>query len=377
MGKYALLVTIAAALALSLYARQSRKLSTDAAEEIADRQKIVIARQIARSAYDSGVSEVKRQFGVGLNQCKQNDGGTFELTTSPVSGDTVQQIQVVGRYGTDECSCTDCPQYSISSEAVVDVNGSFSAVTFDASLDLEDTNLSGGGSGPVISGNDAANEQDRTGVSLSEAGDETTMREKFCGRSESDVRGMGGICDVIHDSDIDLEPLNDEVSDLAEDQAAEESKLCGIGSGKGNGKGKSGSGGGSVGSSENPAVVKVEGDCTLAGNSGGTGILYVDGGSLTMKGNSEWKGMILIAGEEGFKTSKGTPRVEGSLAFYQGESPEGGSLDMRGTASIQYNSDRINEVQEELEVDALEKLLDSPAREEVRVINQSQGVKRQ
>lgn len=50
---------------------------------------------------------------------------------------------------------------------------------------------------------------------------------------------------------------------------------------------------------------------------------------------------------------------------------------MRGTSSIQYNSDRINEVQEELEVDALEKLLDSPAHEEVRVINQSQGVKRQ
>lgn len=62
-----------------------------------------------------------------------------------------------------------------------------------------------------------------------------------------------------------------------------------------------------MGSSENPAVVKVEGDCTLAGNSGGTGILYVDGGSLTMKGNSEWKGMILIAGEGDLKPARGLP----------------------------------------------------------------------
>lgn len=123
-------------------------------------------------------------------------GGTFELTTSPLSGDTVQ-VRAVGRYGGDGCSCTECPQYAISGEATLEPNGSFSALTFDGSL--ASANLSGGGKGPVISGNDAAGKQDRNGVSLSESGDRATMRNEFCGRSGSDVQGIGGDCDVVHD----------------------------------------------------------------------------------------------------------------------------------------------------------------------------------
>jgi len=366
MGKYVLLVTLASATALSLYAGQFQRAQVNAQEERADRQKIVLARQIARSAHASGVSEMKRQFGVGLNQCEQHEGGTFELSTSPFSGDSVQ-VQAVGRYGTDDCGCTDCPQYSIRSTAVLEQNGSFSALTFDGAL--ESANLSGGGRGPVISGKDAAGEQDRNGVSLSETGDEKRMREEFCKRSGSDVQGIGGNCDVIHDPDIDLEPLDEEVSDLAEEQSTHEGEdLCGAGGGRDRGRG-GGAGRGSVGSAERPAVVEIEDDCKLSGNSGGTGILYVDGGSLTMTGNSEWEGMILVAEEGEFKASKGTPRVEGSVAFY-----EGGSLDMRGTASIQYNSDRIRELREAFDIRALKQLVEAPAREEVRMTNRSQGV---
>lgn len=65
-----------------------------------------------------------------------------------------------------------------------------------------------------------------------------------------------------------------------------------------------------MGSPENPAVVKVENDCSLSGNSGGTGILYVDGGSLTMTGNSEWKGMVFVTGDGSFEASKGTPNID-------------------------------------------------------------------
>ncbi|MCS3655746.1 hypothetical protein GGQ11_000505 [Salinibacter ruber] len=56
--------------------------------------------------------------------------------------------------------------------------------------------------------------------------------------------------------------------------------------------------------------MKVENDCSLSGNSGGTGILYVDGGSLTMTGNSEWKGMVFVTGDGSFEASKGTPNID-------------------------------------------------------------------
>lgn len=362
MGKYILLITIGASAALSLYTGQFQSAQLDARGEVADRQKIVIARQMARSAYASGVSAIKRKFSASLNQCESvaDQQSSFELTTIPQPGGTVE-IRAVGRYGIDGCSCTECPQYAISGEAELQPNGSFSALTFDGPL--ESVNLAGGGGGPVISGKDAAGEQDRNGVSLSEAEDETRMKDEFCGRSASDVQGVGGDCDVVHDPKIDLDPLDEEISDLVGEQSThEEGDLCGGGKGNGN------SGGGPVGSSETPAVVSIENDCKLSGNSGGTGILYVDGGTLTMTGNSEWEGMVLVANEGNFKASKGTPRINGSVAFY-----EGGSLDMRGTASIQYNSDPLRQLRESFGVGALEDLIESPAKKEVRMTNRSQG----
>ncbi len=216
-------------------------------------------------------------------------GGTFELTTSPLWGDTVQ-VRAVGRYGGDGCSCTECPQYAISGEATLEPNGSFSALTFDGSL--ASANLSGGGKGPVISGNDAAGKRDRNGVSLSESGDRATMRNEFCGRSGSDVQGIGGDCDVVHDPGIDLKPLDAELSDLAQNEAThEESELCGGGKGKRRKGKRKGPGGGPVGSPENPAVVKVENDCSLSGNSGG------DGNPLCGRGLPYYDGEFRVEGD--------------------------------------------------------------------------------
>lgn len=365
MGKYVLLITLGVSAALAAYAGQFKSAQVEAGEEITDRQKLVLARQIARSAYASGASELKRNFSASLNQCKRLDGGTFELTTSPLPGDTVQ-VRAVGRHGADGCSCTDCPQYAISGEATLDPNGSFSALTFDGPL--ESANLSGGGRGPVISGNDASEEQDRNGVSLSRAADEQKMKEEFCKRFDSDVQGIGGGCDVVHDPDIDLSALNQEVSDLAENQSTHsESALCGGGKRRGKGGPKGSGPEGSVGSSGRSAVVTIEGNCKLSGKSGGTGILYVDGGSLTMTGNSEWKGLVVVSGEGSFKASKGTPRVLGNVSFY-----DGGALDMRGTASVQYSSGQLAQLQEEYELSALEELKNSSAQEEVRMTNRSQ-----
>jgi hypothetical protein len=74
MGKYILLITLSVSAALSMYAGQFQSAQVDARSELAERQKLIIARQMARSAYASGVSEVKRQLNVSLNQCEQLEG---------------------------------------------------------------------------------------------------------------------------------------------------------------------------------------------------------------------------------------------------------------------------------------------------------------
>ena len=192
MGKYVLLITLGVSAALAAYPGRFKG---------------------AHSAYASGVSEIKRTFSASPNQCERLEGGTFAPTTSPPPGDAVQ-VRAAGRHGADGCCCTECPQYAISGEATLDPNGSFSALTFDGPL--ESANLSGGGRDPVISGSDASGDQDRNGVSLSETAGEWKMKEEFCKRFDSDVRGIGGGCDVVHDPDIDLSALNQEVSNHAD-----------------------------------------------------------------------------------------------------------------------------------------------------------------
>jgi hypothetical protein len=282
----------------------------------------------------------------------------------------------------------------------------FSAVTVDGTLTT--ANLSGGGRGPVISGQDVAGIEDRAGIGLSRAQDAQTAEDVFCNRRDSDVQGANGNCDVVHDARIDLQDLLDEVRDLESTHSAD--AVCGGGAngggGKGNGQGGNGKNRkdgdedesegdesegddgdrddgdgdreddgegrtrlGAVGSDFRPAVVKVDRDCRMSGNAGGTGLLYVDNASLTMTGNAQWNGLIVVAGDggsTGFQASKGTPRIEGSVAFVGR-----GALDMRGTASIQYDSRAIQSLQTALGLESLKKLQSTPVKSTLSITGRS------
>jgi len=399
MGRYAILITFAALLGTTLITHQSQKTALETTRERADRQKTMVARQIARSAFQMGVSEVQGAFGKTWSMCEPYEGGSFELSATPASGDAVD-LKAIGRYGTTDCTCVDCPRYEISAQAVRQAGAMFSAVTVDGTLTT--ANLSGGGRGPVISGQDVVGMEDRAGIGLSRAQDAQTAEDVFCKRRDSDVQGANGNCDVVHDARIDLQKLLDEVRSLETTHSAD--AVCGGGGGTGNGRGGRGGddegdedewedgdegdedegdederedgdsdneGGTLLGGlgSGSPAVVKIDRDCRMSGNSGGTGILYVDNASLTMTGNAQWNGLIVVAGDggnTGFQTSKGTPRIEGSVALIGR-----GALDMRGNASIQYNSVAIDNLRRTLGLESLEKLQSTPVESTLSITGRS------
>jgi hypothetical protein len=105
-------------------------------------------------------------------------------------------------------------------------------------------------------------------------------------------------------------------------------------------------GGNSWGNSNNPEVVRVNGDLRMTGNSSGAGVLIVRG-SLDMQGTSRWNGIIIVLGE-GIQpphatagSQAGTPDIYGALLVKGGTYIE---LDNRGNITIQYSSQAINMV---------------------------------
>jgi hypothetical protein len=105
-------------------------------------------------------------------------------------------------------------------------------------------------------------------------------------------------------------------------------------------------GGNSWGNSNNPEVVRVNGDLRMTGNSSGAGVLIVRG-SLDMQGTSRWNGIIIVLGE-GIQpphatagSQAGTPDIYGALLVKGGTYIE---LDVRGNITIQYSSQAISMV---------------------------------
>ncbi|MFO8098422.1 MAG: hypothetical protein R6T83_02230, partial [Salinibacter sp.] len=89
MGKYVLLLTFAALLGATYFTQYTSQTSTAASEDQAERQEEVLARQVARSAFSDGVSDVKRNFdSISDGETRQ---GTYE------NGDYQTVLQVKAR----------------------------------------------------------------------------------------------------------------------------------------------------------------------------------------------------------------------------------------------------------------------------------------
>lgn len=355
MGKYILLITFSVVLALAYFAQQSMRSSAAANEDQVERQKTVLARQIARSAFEWGISQVMQAaqnadqwppenlpatVPDGENPPPEHEGGEYEIDYQKAGGNVL--VEAWGRYGDGEVI-----EYRISGIAVQESEGLFNGITFDGPV--TSANLSGN---PRVKGGN------RHAISVPESAYKDTLTDGgFCHKPEN-ISGVNGECDIFENQDSDLSGIN-ETLDETEDERYDEDDLC-------DAKGRT-----TIGSSGNPAFVKIEDKCEVSGNVSGTGILYVEEAGeegLTMKGNVSWDGLIFFDGEgsnSSFQATKGTPHIEGSVAFLGG-----GGVDMRGNAEIQYNRDKLKNALDAFDIEIDEESGGS----EVVVTNRCGGV---
>jgi hypothetical protein len=347
MGKYVLLLTFSVALALAYFSQQSRQTSAAANEDQVERQKTVLARQIARSAFEQGISQVRR-VARNVDQWPPEDedfpprepkeyeegGGTYEIDYQPQSGEGTVIVSAWGKYGD-----TDVVEYRINGVVSQKGGARFNGITIDGSVSSAD--LSGN---TRVFGNDAGSGEDRHAISVTEEAGKEKIRGE-CGRrgggaKEENIRGVDGDCDIVR-QDIDLSEINKKLENM-EDENDNGEKIC------------EGPGNTSIGSTSNPVFAKIKDECTMDGSKSGTGILYVDNEDeeeFFMTGNSAWDGLVFIGGEEeqetpSFKMARGNARINGALNLF-GSS----KIDMSGNTEVQYNSDMLKNVLQEFNIE--------------------------
>lgn len=246
--------------------------------------------------------------------------------------------------------------YRIEGEVEVEerINPALGALTID--VDNPQMNIGASGDALTISGFDEAGRSDHHGVGISNSTVAEQAREEQSGSDGglcasgggTNVEGVGGDCDVVHDPDIDFEELIEEVRSLASDDAGGDMEdICSSG---GPPSGSPGPPGGPPGqnsnsnasdgsSSQSPKVYTVDGNCDLRGNAEGTDILYIaegEGEGIEMRGNSEWNGLIITEEPASGLVQKGNPKINGAI-IQVGD----GDVDLRGNVTIQYNSDML------------------------------------
>lgn len=317
MGKYVLLSVLAGALGTGLLMFGSQQTSLNTVDDQAEREAVVIARQIARSAFNTGLSQLKQDF----NSYRVDrtgvpyEHGTFDLSASGPAGGPVA-LTATGTY--------EGAVYRIRADVLLDVNGipglgiqgSLGAAKAKGNkflvsgrdtdpVEQNDTPVHGSGSGA-----------DRHGMRLDDRGSVDLVKGEYSG---DQVVGVNGEGDVVHESiGIDLDVLQQEIEN---NTTHTEDDLDGT-----------------VGSPDHPAIVAVNGDLDLAGNVHGTGALFVDG-NFRMRGDAQWDGIVLVAnGDARVDTEgdiNGNARVFGS--FLQKTSGSG-RLEIGGSVRMQYSS---------------------------------------
>lgn len=351
MGKYIVLVTLAAAVTFAILMGQSRSTAHKTTEEQVDRQEEILSRQIARSGFNLGLSEVRQTLEDPTDE-------TFDLPGTNTSDGAAEDEYDGGRY-TLRISSTDPADVPVTLTAVGDyegtqykiagvveqIDGLFGALTIDgAPSRVERDGKAGGGPNPdtgVISGLNEGSGADRHGVRISdaEAADNASQDDNDGGlcasnKNQVNVEGLGRErCDVGHRSDMDTASLQEAVEELASSNKAVDGKntICD---------------GDDVGTEDEPAVVRVDGNCKMSGNTTGTGILYVTGEvemeETELLGTVSWNGLIFVDGVQdgegggAFKTAAGTPTINGSIVQV-GDSP----MEFNGNPTVQYDSDQL------------------------------------
>jgi len=383
MGKYALLITIAAALGVSYYSQQSLSTSQDTSRDLSERQRTVIARQIARSAFNNAVSKVKTEWcnvpaGIELTSYEK---GEYEVTFSSSSTGGGE-----GEDGGGEDSCAgksitvtvtgyypgkDPPNkvsYRIegTAEQRTMVSGLFSGLT--ASGALSKLRVNGCGGGGCTSGVPPGGGEGRSGMSLP-ASMEEHINDEGCpenGWEQGDiVAGEGSAvneCGVqVRDASAEgwvQSKMNAIKSEITSEENTSDVTVCGSG-GNGTGPPDDKETGPPDDKDTGPpnnrgpfafASMSVEtgssgggppGDCALDGE----GILLVpDGKTATANGGPpRWDGLVYVEDGGGVTINGGgnTQSINGGLLM------EGGSsFLMNGGERVQYDPNELSKYED-------------------------------
>lgn len=350
MGKYTLLLTFSVALALAYFAQQSMQMSAAANKDQVQRQKTVIARQIARSAFDKGASEVKRSWPTApsdeLERTYEQGEYRLEFSSSSTGGDKEISITSTGIYPPDP---PDEVKYRIegAAEERTVVSGLFSGITANDAIRFSGSSGKGCSGLACISGK-TDNGEDRPGMNLpasmelDENGCPKTSKgswdqEDIEGGDESRVnecsvqsRGENASSWI----DKKMEEIKDEIN-----KNGSNVKVCNGGchlKGKkeNKNKGKKNKGGKRSGILYVPAGERVK----FSGTSSWNGLVYVEkGGDVVIKGG----------GGRGSGGGGGNNRnINGGLLM-EGHKMEDGKISdysdfkMSGGNRVQYNPDKI------------------------------------
>lgn len=310
MGKYALLLTLAGVLGVTLLAQQSRHSSAETSESQGERQGTVIARQIARSAFSDGISAVKRNFDAIADSSTEgvHQGGTYILTfdTSTAEGEKIIDLTSEGTFQTDT--------YRITGRTELDTVLTSLTNGITASTPITFTVKGGGCSGgPCVSGIDSAGVDDRHGITIPPGEDPSTI----CNEFDDKVEGKEDGCDVKSRTtdraewiDQEMEQLEQEITDAAD-----------AGSGD----------------------VTVCDTCKIGNLTADTGILYVTG-ELTYDGEDQWNGLVFVGDGGSIRINGGgdVANINGGLMLDDSTSfDEDEEFDMNGGNAVKYNSGEL------------------------------------
>lgn len=307
MGKYIFLAVVVVAFGVTVLANQGLRTDQDTSRSQAARQEKVLARQIAQSAFQDGLAELRRDF-ENWRVDRENvayENGTFDLSASGPSTGPVS-LTAVGTFGDFS--------YEIVATARLDtsVNSLFNGITTQTPVDFS---VSGGGcsGAPCVSGKDVGGEDDRRGISLPPDGDPKGVCDEF----DDAVEGKGEGCDVATRSSKEEEWVEREMEALHSDIQAAIDR----------------------GSED---VTECNG-CDLSDLSTDTGVLYVTG-ELRINGEEQWNGPVFVADGGSVQINGGgdTRNINGGLVMSDSTSyDEDEEFDMNGGNAVQYNSDQL------------------------------------
>lgn len=312
MGKYALLVTVAVILGVTYLSQQSQQTSEDTNEEIGERQGVVISRQIARSAFNDGVSVVKR----GLKKDSLSDGDTHQKEGAYEQGTYLWRYDVTESGGNTEVDIEARgtyrdTTYQITGRAVRDTSVSSLINGITANIPIS-FNVAGGGcsGGPCVSGIDAAGGGDRHGISLPPG----TDTEQVCNEFDGDVEGKEDGCDVQARTEEHDAWINQQMDQL--DSEVQEA--------------------------EQQGDVTVCDGCKVSNLADTSGILYVTG-ELTFDGKEQWDGLVYVADGGSVRINGGgsIENINGGLVMGDSTEYEYDEFDMRGGNAVKYNSEML------------------------------------